>query len=434
MDIPHIYKVSIGGVYMKQKSNLMITGVLYIVLVLMVFQAAYAGYNYYKGPAWLVESYGRSLEKGDYAKAYKLLNAASLDQEVSEKQMLAYYQQLYADKLLQMQQIGKIQMQGENLASCKVIYSFKNQNKEEKLQLVKSDDSWKIVNPFKSSKVTIYAPALSNVYINGKKIAHQVEGSFVEEGLLPGNYMLQVVFPQKSYKDYHQVIKVPEQTEVVLPYDMVNVGIQTVKGMAVNLGGLSKVANKTKVNFSDILPGEYTLTIKSPYDTITPIEQQLTIGGTNCNFNYKEMALSEKGHTKWKDFINTFYNAYLTGIENQEVKEIASYFEGNQQKLQLQLFDDWFIKDKDIQSAKLKVETQLGGITQEGYLQSEITEIVELTNLEEVEGGKENKVYRLILTWHTQIDIMKEDWQIANRSLEESIIAYQTEDGRWIQY
>lgn len=419
---------------MKQRSSLMITGVLYIVLALMVFQAAYAGYNYYKGPTWLVESYIKSLEKEDYTKAYKLLSAASLEQEVSEKQMLAYYKQLYSNKLLQMQRIGKLQMQGENSAICKVVYSFRNQNKEDKLQLVKTNDSWKIVNPFKSSKVTIYAPALSKVYINGKKVPHEAEGAYSEEGLLPGNYMLQVAFPQKGYKDYHQLIKVPEQTEVVLPYDMVNVGIKTVRGMEVDLGGLRKKANKANVSFSDILPGEYTLTIKSPYDTITPVEQQIKIGNKNCNFNYQEMALSENGQAEWKNFINNFYNAYLTGIEKREADGIASYFEGNNQKVQLQLFKDWFIKDKDIQEAKLKVETQQDGITEKGYLHSEITEIVELTNLEEVEGGKENKVYRLILTWDTQIDIMKENWQIADRSLKESIIAYKTEDGRWIQY
>ena len=419
---------------MKQKNNRMITGALYLLLIFFAAQAVYAGYNYYTGPNRAVERYAKALENGNYEKAYKLLNEESIDKGVTSKQMINYYKGVYANKLLQVQKVGSIVVKGSNTASCKVVYTFKNQSKEDKLQLVKNSNRWEIVSPFKTSDVTIYAPALAKVYINGKSVSNQNEGMFIKEGLLPGNYMLQVTFPETDYKDYHQVIKIPEQTEVVLPYDMVNVGVKTIKGMEVSLGQLQKVAGKAKVNFSDILPGEYTLTIKSPYDVLEPLKTEITVGNTNCSLNYEDVKLSENGKKKWKMFVNDFYNDYLADIKEQEANRIRDYFTEGNKAAQLELFNEWFIQDKDIQNTKLKVETQADQVTRDGYLQGEMMEIVELTNREEVEGGMENRVYRLVLKWDTQIDVMKERWQIVNRTLKESIVAYQSEDGRWIQY
>lgn len=419
---------------MKERNNLIITGVLYLLLIFVAAQAVYAGYSYYTGPSRAVEVYMNALENKEYEKAYKLLNNESLDERITPKQMIDYYKQVYENQLLQVQKIGSVTVKGNHTASCKVVYTFKRQSQEDKLELVKRSNKWEIISPFKTSNVTIYAPALAKVYVNGKKVSNQKEGMFTKEGLLPGNYMLQVTFPDMSYKDYHQMIKVPEQTEVVLPYDMVNVGIRTVKGMEVSLGPLQKVAGKSKVNFSDILPGEYTLVIKSPYDTLEPITSQITVGHTNCNLNYEDVTLSKKGKESWKAFVNNFYKDYIADIKGHENSHIKSYFAESNKKEQMALFNDWFVKDKDIQDANLKVESQADKITQEGYLEGEMTEIIELTNREEVEGGMENRVYRLVLRWDTQIDVMKEKWQIVSRALKESMIAYKSEDGRWIQY
>lgn len=418
---------------MKQRNNMIITGLLYVLIIFFLFEAIKAGYDYYKGPTWAVETYMKALEKGEYEKAYKYLNIESLDEEVNERQMITYYKQLY-HHLVRAQIIGKIEFKGGDLASCKVAYTFQNKYKEDVLQLVRNNKSWEIINPFKSQAITVYAPALSKVYINGKQMNNKQEGQFIESGVLPGNYMLQVVMPKSSYKDYYAVIKVPEQTEVIVPYEMVSVGVRTIKGMEVNLDHFSKVANKTQVTFGDILPGEYTLTIKSPYDTITPISQQVIIGRTNCNFDYQDVTLSEKGKAQWDTFINDFYTAYLKGIEHKDTSSIASYFEAKNKTKQLQLYNEWFIANKDIQEVTLKVKPQLGEITSQGYLQGEVMEVVELTNLEEVEGKEECKTYRLVLKWDMQIDIMKEEWQIVDRTLKESIISYEAEDGRWIQY
>ncbi len=419
---------------MKQRNNWFITGGLYLLLIFLAVKVVYVAYNYYTGPLRVVEVYTNALQQGEYEKAYKLLNDESLDSLVTEKQMIDYYRQIYTNRLLYVKNVGNMHFQGKNNARCKVVYSFKNESKEDYLQLVYNHNRWEIVAPFKSSSVTIYAPAISQVYINGKKVLNQNEGMFKENGLLPGNYMLQVSFPNTKYKDYHQVIKLPEQSEVILPYDMVNIGIKTIKGMEVSLGGFQKVATKPQINFNDILPGEYTLMIKSPYDTITPITETVTIGDTSCNLNYDEVTLSITGKKAWKDFINNFYNDYLTGIKTQEVNCIKGYFKGYIQQEQLKLFDDWFIKDKEIQHAQLQVESELGNITQEGYLNVQTMEIVELTNHEDIEGSMENRIYRVVLNWDMQVDIMKEQWQIVDRRLKESIIAYQTEDGRWIQY
>lgn len=415
---------------MKQRNNMIITGLLYVLIIFFLFEAINAGYDYYKGPTWTVEAYMKALEKGEYEKAYKYLSIESLDEEINEMQMIAYYKQLY-NHLVRAQIIGKVEFKGGDLASCKVAYTFQNKYKEDVLQLVRNNKSWEIINPFKSQVITVYAPALSKVYINGKRINSKQEGQFTESGFLPGNYMLQVVMPKPSYKDYYAVIKVPEQTEVIVPYEMVSVGVKTIKGMEVNIDSFSKVANRPQVTFGDILPGEYTLTIKSPYDTITPISQEVTIGRTNCNFNYQDLTLSKKGKEEWDAFINDFYKDYLKGIEGKEINSIANYFQARNKSKQLQLYNDWFIANKDVQDATLKVESQLGKITPQGYLQSEVVEIVELTNLEELE---EKKVYRLVLKWDMQVDIMKEKWQIVDRILKESIVSYKTEDGRWIQY
>lgn len=427
------YDIGIGGGGMKDIGNKIITRVLYAIIIVFFIEVIQAGYNYYKGPIWAVESYVKAIEKGEYKKAYRSLNSESLNEDVNEEEMLAYYAQVYK-KLIQAQRIGKVEFKGGNKAVCKIVYTYGNKNEEAQLELVRSNKKWEIINPFKSECITIYAPSMAKVYINGKRLTDKQEGKFTGKGFLPGNYVLQVIMPKKDYKNYTQMLKVPEQKEVVVPYDMMSVSINTVKGMEVSLDQLSKRVNKSKVTFSDILPGEYTLCIQSPYKVTTPIIKQITIDDKSCNLDFEELTLSEEGEAKWHTFIDDFYKDYLKGIQTKDAAAVASYFETRTRNSQVQLYNDWFIANKDVKDASLHIDANFGKVKENGCLQSEVLEVIELTNLEEIEGDVKDRVYRLVLKWGMAINVANEKWQIANRTLKESIIAYQGEDGKWIQY
>lgn len=418
---------------MKEIGNKIITRILYAVIIFFFIEIIQAGYNYYKGPIWTAENYIRTIERGEYEKAYRSLSSESLNADVDAKEMIAYYKQVYK-RLIQAQLIGKVQFKGTNKAVCKVVYTYGNKNEEAQLELVRNDKKWEVVNPFKSEQITIYAPSMARVYINGKPITDKQDGKFVGKGFLPGNYVLQVIMPKKTYKNYTQMLKVPEQTEVIVPYDMMSVSVKTVKGMDVSLDQLHKTVNKSKVTFSDLLPGEYTLCIRSPYKVTMPIIQKVTIDNASCNLKFEELSLSEEGEEKWHNFIDTFYKDYLEGIKTKESGAVANYFEARSRNKEVQLYKDWFINQKDVQDATLHIEASFGKVKENGYLQSEATEVVELTNLEEIEGSQKERVYRLVLKWDMDINVGSENWQIANRTLKESIIAYQGDDGKWIQY
>ncbi|WP_157047638.1 hypothetical protein [Cellulosilyticum ruminicola] len=418
---------------MKDLGNKIITRVLYAIIIVFFIEIIQTGYHYYKGPIWAAENYVKAVEKGEYERAYKSLSYDSLNQDVDAQKMIAYYGQTYK-KLLQAQLVGKVQFKGSNKAVCKAVYTYGNKNEEVQLELVRSQKRWEIINPFKSESITIYAPSMAKVYINGQRLTDRQDGKFVGSGFLPGEYVLQVIMPKKEYKNYTQMLKVPEQKEVIVPYDMMSVSVKTVRGMEVSLDRLSKKVNKSKVTFGDLLPGEYTLCIKSPYKVITPIIEQVTIDNKSCNLNFEELTLSEEGEEKWHTFIEDFYKDYLKGIKLKEDTIVANYFEARMRNEQRKLYNDWFIANKDVQDANMHIEANFGKVKANGCLQSEVVEVIELTNLEEVEGSKENRVYRLVLKWDMAINVVSERWQIINRTLKESIVAYKSEEGKWIQY
>lgn len=419
---------------MKEKKNTFISGVLYILLIVLLVKSGGAIYRYYKSPTNTVQRYLGYIEKGNYSKAYQLIAEDTLDTVVGKEQLMSYYTELYKG-LMEAQCIERVKVENDMKASCMVSYEYQNKNTEEVLELVKNEGKWQIVSPFKSEEITIYTPSNTKLYLDGKALIAQGQNCYKVEGLLPGSYMLEAKFSNTDYKDYYELIHIPAQKEIIIPYETVDVQITTIKGLEVSLGDMTQMATRNKVDFSDMLPGTYRLKIESPYHVIEPLEKEVSIGELSSQMNCTDFKLSEVGETCKKNFVDGFYKDYLKSIKEGEVVGIETYFKEDKREEMLDLFEAWFIDNKSIKSANLKVESDLKHINSKGYLQGDLTEIVELTNEEvDEEGSQVEQVYRVILKWNTQIDITQNKWEIVDRTLSESIVAYKDFEDRWVQY
>ena len=98
-------------------------------------------------------------------------------------------------------------------------------------------------------------------------------------------------------------------------------------------------------------------------------------------------------------------------------------------------FEDWFIKNKDVQNAQMEVELEQVEVTENGDLEASVLEIVHLTNKEVNDTGKmQNVGYKIALKWVMTLSIDGEEYKLKDRVLEESLVSYKDKDGKWVAY
>ena len=182
--------------------------------------------------------------------------------------------------------------------------------------------------------------------------------------------------------------------------------------------------------------GNYQLELVHPEGYLNPVKIPIRVTEGNNMIDIQEYSLSKVGSAKWQQFLNDFYQSYEEAITKHTSEGIGPYFLETQKEKQLNLFNAWYIAEKNIVGVDVVYKPEAVTIDQEGRLHSSITETVELTNQEydDLEQKEVKRVYKVIIKWQTIVDISTNEWKIVNRSIKESVIAVKDLEGKWIQY
>lgn len=408
-----------------------ILGLLTIILMFLIFEAGQSIYDYYRGPIYIVDRYVEALENKNYEMAFSLLEETSTQKVGSKADIIEYYKYVY-DTESCLESIEKVGVNGESYI---LQYNYTDFSQTNQLQLVHEDRHWRIRFPFTSYEVTVKAPYGSTVLIGNEVIQAENE-IFYKKSVLPGDYNVQVIFSNENYEPYHQSIRVPDVLEIDMPYALCDASIRGVKGLEMQLDGRRLINEKGSVDFTNLLEGTYLLEVEDDYGYLEPVEALITLDEGSNLFEVHDMLLSDKGKNKLGIFLSRFYEDYLEDIKLHSYKASRAYFSEVVQEAQGNLFIEWFVNNKDIQDADIFLGLEGIEITSEGYIKTTLEETIELTNNEdnELSEGKEKQVYRVFLRWETIINMHSLEWEIVNRTLVESIVAYKDSLDRWVQY
>ncbi len=401
-------------------------------------------YCYYTGPVFKIDTYIGYLTKKEYTKVYEMFDQDEVLNKYSKEQIIAYYTSIYdgENSLIEMTKKSSVIFNNSSadeenkMAFCNIQYVCTTGEKTVPLHLTKREDQWVIKFPFILSDIKIHAPMDSSVYINAKKIDTYENEMYIQRDVLPGKYRVQIDFPNQIYSTHNQVINVPDEKEVFLPYNTLSVQIETVKNMIVQLQDVKKNSVDGVAVFNNILEGNYTLKVFSKNNFINPIELDIGVSKDERSFSILDVTLSQTGKEQLGEFIKEFYKDYLKDIKAQKCTHISTYIHEETSEDFINHFTQWFIADKDVQDAKIVIEPSRMEIDRRGFLHTDLLEIVELTNKEfdEYRNGYINRQYKIILEWDTIIDISEEKWLITDRTMKQSIVSYKDQDGNWVQY
>ncbi|WP_069999419.1 hypothetical protein [Cellulosilyticum sp. I15G10I2] len=401
-------------------------------------------YRYYTGPEVKIDTYIKHLEKKEYHKIYEMFDNGPELNWYSKEQIIEYYTRSYdrENSLVEIMKKGSVIFKGDpsskenNIAFCNVRYIYNSGEKTVPLYLEKINNEWRIKFPFLLSEVKIHAPLGSAVYINERKIETYENEMYIERNVLPGKYKIQIEFPNQIYSTYNQVINVPDEKEVFLPYNTLNVEVATAKNMIVQLDDIKKNSTNGIASFNNMLEGNYKLRVFSPNNFIDPVEMNIGVDKDTRLFSVFDITLSQTGKAYLDEFIKAFYKSYLQDIKDQKCTHIEAYIHEETSKDFMSNFTQWFIENKNIQDAKIAAVPSQMEIDNLGFLHTDVLETIELTNKEfdEYENRYINRQYQVILEWDTIIDISQEKWLITDRTMKQSIVSYKDLEGKWVQY
>ncbi|OON96979.1 MAG: hypothetical protein ATN36_04425 [Epulopiscium sp. Nele67-Bin005] len=138
--------------------------------------------------------------------------------------------------------------------------------------------------------------------------------------------------------------------------------------------------------------------------------------------------ISEKGQYALDIFIQNFYKQYKDAIAKQSFTILDNYItDGGLNNFQIQ-FEEWFIKHKNIVDTQIAVTPLTIEFNSNGDLVLEILEVIELVN-----KADSKTEYQLQLKWQTVICENSNTFEIDERNLVESLVAYKKND-EWVQY
>ncbi|MFR0779721.1 MAG: hypothetical protein ACLSH8_08935 [Zhenhengia sp.] len=409
-------------------------------LIVLSLGTAWCLFNDYKGkPRYIVNAYMKALNSRDYVSAASLFYEDERLNDFNDVEMAQYLSNYFEGKgFVKMEegrgQIGE-QTGNEAKAFYEVRYSFAEQNVTSTLSVVKVEDKWQVVFPFRIEDVNIYTPLGSTVWFNDEPVTQKENNKYIVKNVLPGHYTVRIAFPNEICSDYITDIEVPTQTEIKIPYQTVGVHIETIPGTIVELGGEKQANWEGSVDFEQVLEGTYPLKIYDIYGNIETYESEITISNEKKQFVIEDFKLSKTGSERFNQSINTFYAAYIKGIKGHNSKTLENHVVSESRESIIGEFEDWFIKNKDVQNAQMEVELEQVEVTENGDLEASVLEIVHLTNKEVNDTGKmQNVGYKIALKWVMTLSIDGEEYKLKDRVLEESLVSYKDKDGKWVAY
>lgn len=413
-------------------------GVIALACVLMITACCLFA-TYKKQAKYVLDVYLRAMNNRDYKTASSLIYKDDKIKGYKEEELIKFLEKYFEEKNFVKVEASKTELGGKKkdteYSFYEVKYTFSNQSVTSTLSLIKVDNEWKVIFPFKVEDVHIYAPLGASVWFGQDVITRKEENKYTVPNVLPGNYVVRIAFPNKICSDYITTINVPTVTEVIIPYETVEVSVECMGGTVVELAG-EKVMNKDGlVRFDNVLEGTYPLKIYDTNGNIEAYEQYIVVSKKNRQFNIEHLNLSKVGNARLKKSIDSFYKDYLEGIKKHDSSFINQYALKDTQPQIVEDFEAWFIKDKDLQTAKIDVEVEEINMNKDGILEVQTLEVVQMINKEMDAGGKSyEREYQVTLTWIMEFVRDGESYKLKDRTVQESLVSYKDKEGRWIAY
>ena len=147
-------------------------------LIVLSLGTAWCLFNDYKGkPRYIVNAYMKALNSRDYVSAASLFYEDERLHDFNDVEMAQYLSNYFEEKgFVKMEegrgQIGE-QTGNEAKAFYEVRYSFAGQNVTSTLSVVKVEDKWQVVFPFRIEDVNIYTPLGSTVWFNDEPVTQK---------------------------------------------------------------------------------------------------------------------------------------------------------------------------------------------------------------------------------------------------------------------
>lgn len=415
------------------------TGMSAITVLLVIILCGISGLalksiaQYYYGPGYKIDSYVKYLNGREYEKIYPLLSSEATAILGNESEVVHYYKKIY-ERENKLVSVRKVACTGTTYT---LQYQYLKNMEKVQIDVIKEKGLWKIKFPFQLNDVEIFAPLGSQVYLENEKMSYnQSTGKYELSDILPGTYLLKVSFDQEDYKDYYKALYIPDDKSFEVPYQTASVKINCAPYLKVSLSHFNKVANTNKVEFNNILLGEYQVKIEDKHGYLKTQEADITIRKGNNNYDFKEFALTEEGSEKLESFIEKFYDTYKSAIEKHDTTALMLYFASHNARGQMQLFSEWYIDKKDIEKVDFEFKVGEHTINDMGQICMPVQEIAILYNKEydTILDQDVERCYRVILDFDVVISILEDEIKIIDRTITQSLVAVKDSDDNWTQY
>lgn len=418
----------------KEGQSTWITYLLIVLLGIISIIMVKSITSYYSSPMHKVDCYLRYLNTRQYHKIPQLLSKQSISEFKNKDEISNYYNKIYNQR----NQLMSATVKKHDMLHYMVEYTYTNNRKESHiLSLIKERNKWSIQFPFERQEVSIFAPYGSKVYLDSEPLRYNTQnGSYQGKNILPGSYLLQVCFEKEGYSNYYKMIEIPKEKSYIIPYNTAYVEVKCPSHLKVTLGHFCQESIRDKAVFKDILQEDYLLHIQDENGLIEAKSLNISLVKGKNEFDIKEFTLTGEGKQRLNDFIEQFYSEYVKAISCHSHEKIAHYFEEGNREKQLNLFDDWYIKQKDISNVMMNLKIGDYTIDESGNLCIMLREVSQLANEEENERNEEKteKQYRVLLDFEVTLNILEGEWKIENRKLVQSLVAFKDKEGKWIQY
>lgn len=417
---------------MPKEKRIMISCAVFIILL----GVAIGGHLYRNSSMKALNQYVGAINNRNYIGAYQMFYDSKQIKDFSQEYVTKYIGEYFEDNELIKLETGKIMSNSvleqtqQKLVTYKATYYFQNKTINAVIGVIKDETDWKIIFPFKTEEVKIYAPIGAEVIVDNKKMITGQNQDYMKVDLFPGDYTVKIQYPEDVKEDYIAEVSVPKQTEVYSPYKDYTIEVEAPLHSVVELAGNTLENTEGKVVFKNVIEGDYTLKIYDKNGSLDEYSQKVSVGEGKTYFKVDSINLSPIGYEKISTFTNDFYRDYLQGIRQGKNTFFDEYLQSDEADTIMKEYNDWFIDKKDLVDAKINIEIQQVRLKNAAEVEMQVLEVVTLKNKE-----KDRQVdYQIVLKWGNLIDISTPHYKIKERYLMESLVSYKDNEGNWLQY
>lgn len=395
---------------------------------------------YTKQPIFKLDSYIDAVNHKDFEEVYALLYKDSLINDENKKQIIDYMERYFGNQefvgLKRTSVKGRTYTLGSHQKErtyYEVDYLFAKEKISNGLSLVQERGKWQVVFPFKITDVTIYAPTGTDVFFDGQQLERREDNTYCMASVLPGTHHVRMKFPNAIYSDWFKTIEVPAEKQIFSPYETVQVSIDAPINTMIELAGEKKINVEGTLVFDNVLEGAYKLKVTDPHGHLENDEQTIEVSKTNKHFDVEGLTFSESGKARITKYIEGFYKKYQEGMTTQNVKFWEQYGDMGTWQEMATTYEEWFIKSKDVKEATIDYRIESIEGTAEGCFNIQVLEEVNLLN-KEGQTGRDERQYQITLQTQLVLKPVGKSYIIQDKTIEESMVSYQDELGKWIAY